>query len=163
MRSVIALYWLTAARAAFAKPADWRAWADKQIIALPAPPFWVINMSLAMNLTELRKNLDDALDNLAATALADIDDVLIGYIWWRFERHEVNLLDCLKLAGEAADNSSSSVSCETIYALLNKLDVENLNEKDVEMAAKQLLSPLRRLAEQQWMEIQSCTRRLDAS
>jgi hypothetical protein len=156
LKSVIALFWLTAAQAGFAKPADWRVWADKLIVSLPAPPIWIINMSLAMNLTELRKALGDALDTLKEVSPAMVDDTLIGYIWWRFERHEVNLRDCLKLIGEAADAGSSRISCETVFALLNNLEANNQNEENVALRATELLSPLRRLAEEQWMEIQSC-------
>ena len=155
MKSVVSLYWLTAARAGFAKPADWRAWADKQITSMPTPPYWIINMSLAMNLTDLRKALDNVLESLGETTPATVDDAMLGYIWWRFERNDLNLQDCLKLAGEAADASSSSISCETIFALLNQLEVETQKGKDIEITAKELLLPLRRLAEQQWMEIQS--------
>src|SRR6266536_1711033 len=152
MESIIALYWLTAARAGFAKPADWRAWADKLIISIPTPPFWVINMSLAANLTDLRKALEHALDTLKQITPVLVDDALIGYTWWRFERQEVNLHDCLKLIGEAADPGSSRISCEAVFALLNSLEAERRNEQDVKRRAEELLSPLRRLAQEQWME-----------
>ena len=156
MKSIIALYWLTAARAGFAKPSDWRAWADKLIVSLPTSPLWVISMSLAMNLAELRKALEDALDALKDVAPALVDDALIGYLWLRFERHEINLRDCLKMIGEAADAGSSSISCEAAFALLNDLENNKQNQENVTVRAKELLSPFRRLAEEQWMEVQSC-------
>jgi hypothetical protein len=156
MKLVIALYWLTAARAEFAKPSDWRDWADKLIASMPAPPLWVISMSLAMNLTELRKALEGALDVLKDVAPALLDDALIGYLWLRFERREINLQDCLKMIGEAADSGLSSLSCEAAFALLNDLENSNENQENVTVRAKELLSHFRRLAEEQWIEIQSC-------
>jgi hypothetical protein len=155
MRPTVALFWLTAARAGFAKPANWCAWADKLIMSMSAPPFWVINMSLAMNFTELRKALEDVLDTLKEPDPALMDDVLIGYMWWQYERHDMSLRDCLKLIGEAADAGSSKISCETVFALLNDLEADARNEEDVALRAKELLLPLRRLAEEQWTEVQS--------
>ena len=88
-----------------------------------------------------------------------MDDALIGYLWLRFERQEINFWDCLDLIGKAADASCSSIECESVYALLNDLEANSQNEEYVEyveVRAKKLLSPLRRLAEEQWAEIQSC-------
>jgi hypothetical protein len=109
-----------------------------------------------MNLTELRKALEGALDVLKDVAPALLDDALIGYLWLRFERREINLQDCLKMIGEAADSGLSSLSCEAAFALLNDLENSNENQENVTVRAKELLSHFRRLAEEQWIEIQSC-------
>jgi hypothetical protein len=109
-----------------------------------------------MNLTELRKALEEALDALKDVAPATVDDALIGYLWLRFERQEINLRDCLKMVGEAADAGSSSIPCETAFALLNDLENDKHNQENVTVRAKELLSTFRRLAEEQWMEVQSC-------
>jgi hypothetical protein len=155
MKPTIALFWLAAARAGFAKPANWRAWADKLIMSMSAPPSWVISMSLAMNFTELHKALEEVLDTLKEPAPALMDDVLIGYMWWQYERHDISLRDCLKLIGEAADGGSSKISCETIFTFLNNLEADARNEESVALRAKELLFPLRLLAEEQWTEVQS--------
>ncbi len=156
MKSTVALHWLTAARAEFVKPSDWRAWADKLIVSLPTPPFWLIGMSLAMNVAELRKAFEDVLDTLDPVSPTTVDNVVLGYIWWRFERDELGLHDCLRLAGEAADSGVSNISCEKLFEFLNRLEAGNQNEKEIEAAARELLSPFRRLAELEWMEIQAC-------
>ena len=156
MKSKIAFYWLTAARSGFVQPAEWRAWADRQVVSIPKPPFWIIGMSLARDIDELRKVLEDVLDASDEPPQISGDDPLLGYIWWRFERREINLRDCLELLGEAAEAGSSSIPCETIFALLNKLEIQR-DEREVEAAAKELFRPHRRLAEQQWMEIQSAS------
>jgi len=122
---------------------------------MASPPLWIINISLAMNGVDLRKALADGLEALQVTTPAAVDDALIGYMWWRFERREIDLRECLKLIGEAADAGSSKISCESAFALLNKVESEHSDEKDVEAQAREILGPLRRLAEQQWMEIQS--------
>lgn len=155
MKSEVAQYWLIAARAGFAKPTDWQGWADKRILSQTKPPIWVINMSLAKNVVELDKALAETLEGLRGLTPSAIDDVLIGYIWWRFEKGEIGLRECLRLSGKAADASCSTISCEQAFVLLNELELGKSHEKDTEMRAKDIFSPLKRLAEHQWLEIQS--------
>jgi len=64
VRPAIAQYWLTAARAQFAQPPEWRSWADRLIGASVCPPSWIIDMSLSMNLDDLRRSLVEGIDIL---------------------------------------------------------------------------------------------------
>src|ERR1041385_5930521 len=110
MKSEISQFWLTAARSEFAKPAEWRSWADKLISSMATPPIWIIQMSLAMDFRELKKALADTIENLREETSYAEDDALIGFIWLRFERHEIDLPECLRLIGEAADSGCSRIS-----------------------------------------------------
>jgi hypothetical protein len=155
MKSILARYWLAAALVEFAQPVDWRTWADRLIAAHAKPPLWLINMSLAMTLSDLEQAVATALEGLPGVA-ASFDDVLFGYIWWRFENGEISLAECLKLAANTSDGGAAQIPCESIYELLNKLKLETNYEK-VEALAKQMLSPLKHLAEEQWNEIHAQT------
>jgi hypothetical protein len=155
IKPIVAWYWLVAARAEFAKPDDWRTWADKLIISIDTPPYWIIAMSMALDVTELGKVLhDEALDKIDVRPDL-MDDAIIGYIWWKFERQEFGLHRCLELIGPAADASSSRIQCEEIYARLNELEAGIRNEKDIEASVRKLLLPEYHMAKEQWTEIQS--------
>ena len=82
-----------------------------------------------------------------------MDDVLIGYIWWRFEKGKIGLHDCLEAIAKAADASSSRISCESVFALLNRLDSLEAPEEEIELRAREMFDPLKTLAENQYLDI----------
>lgn len=148
-------YWLTAARALFAKPADWQSWADQKILSMPNPPHWIINMSMAGSVSELSAALADELDKMKDVSPASLDEVLIGYMWLRFKRGEIALVECLRLVGEAADAGASSLECESVFELLNRLEANHSNQEEIQARAAALLSDFGRKASEQWTAIQS--------
>lgn len=111
-------------------------------------------MSLAKNFKELEKGLVEVVDKDGKIALQLWDDSILGYFWWRFERHEISLCECLSLIGNFVDCGCSRFDCEKVFNLLGDLKFGNQKEK-VESSAKMLFSPLLELAKEQWEVIQS--------
>jgi hypothetical protein len=153
MNSKIAQYWLVASQARFAQPKDW---AGKLVMELEKPPVWIIDMTMAKDVGELRRAVMLGLEGIKGGELlspTEMDDAMLGYVWWKYEKNELQLHECLTAIGKAADASCSTVECERIYALLNKLEAHESDKQAIEGEARRILSPLRRMAEQQWAEI----------
>lgn len=149
-----ALYWLAAARSGFAKPADWKAWADKRIDETDAPASWIIDLSLADNAESLAEALALRTE-VERHLLSDpyIKDVVLGYVWLRYERGEMNLEEVLAAAGRLADNFETDIECEFFYARLNRLEhVPAVNEerRRIEQEVESRLRELREEASRQW-------------
>ena len=146
----LANYWLAAARAGYAKPDNWQAWADRFILSVPAPPLWVINMSMAQDVEQLRRALAEKLESEWETGtVTSSDDAEIGYAWLRYQKREIALADCLRLAGDRADAGTSHIECEIIYDLLNRLEAGEPQAR-VESEARRLLAPFAEMAQRQW-------------
>ena len=163
IKPIIARYWIIAAKSEFVKASDWRSWADKVILSTEKPPIWIISMSLALNLEDLHKALEDILYTLKGAGLDATDDAVIGYLWLRFERHEFDLAECLNLIGRYADAYNASIECEVAYAFLNELEAKKKSALIIKKEAAQRFSPMRLLARQQWDEIQLTVSKLDST
>lgn len=148
------VYWLAAARAGFAGPADWRHWADKIVIALSKPPSWVLDLSLATDTKDLERIVAEVVSKIPKSAPTSMDDAILGYIWWRYERGDLPLRHCLQMAGEAADAGGARISCERVFDLLKKLEA-GISEELIKGRASELFAPLQQMAKEQWHSIQS--------
>lgn len=149
-----ALYWLAAARSGFAKPADWKAWADKRIQESDVPDTWIIDLSLAIDCDLLAATLaSEAERERQVLRDPNVEDAVLGYVWLRYERGEISLEACLGDAGRLSDNYETTIECEVFYALLNRLEraASTSDERaTIEAEAKARLSALREEASRQW-------------
>lgn len=144
----IARFWIAAARSGRVKEADWQSWADELIARSDSPDNWLIEMSLAKSLEELWRALEPRLRYEEPDVATD-DDAVLGHIWQRYESGEIPLTECLRKAGEEADSSSASIECETIYALLDELEMAG-DETIVRQKAAKLFSDVQETAREQW-------------
>lgn len=149
-----ALYWLAAARSAFAKPADWKAWADKRIQESDAPDTWIIELSLANDCESLAAALaSEAEKERQGLRDPNVEDAVLGYVWLRYERGQISLEACLGDLGRLSDNYETVIECEVFYALLNRLERAPTTGDErvtIEAEAKARLSALREEASRQW-------------
>lgn len=150
----LAAYWLAAAESGFARREEWAGWADAWIAHTENQPNWIIDLSLATSLDDLWRILTPQIDQEVQQGFdrIEISDAVLGYLWLRFERGDIDLRTCLELAGRHADAYDTSVECEAFFALLNNLE----GGQDVNNAAMTLFAPFRRLATQQWTVLSSC-------
>ena len=142
-----------AARTGRAKASDWKSWADIQIANSNTPDLWLVEMSLANSVIELRKAIDLRMRQEPICESYE-DNAALGYIWQRYEHGELGLLACLKAAGKEADGSSSVVECESIYSLLNALET-GADQQSISTKARNLFSSSLEASDAQWQAIQS--------
>jgi hypothetical protein len=153
-----AIYWLSAAKSGFASSSEWRAWADGEILAVDVPDVWLIELSLARTVDDLRRVVmmrADFEERLPDYVRPD-DNAILGYLWLRYERGDFDLADCLAQAGFAADASSGDVECELFYALLADLKkclAQGGDSTQHVHAAANVFAPLKARAELQWQRL----------
>ncbi len=149
-----ALYWLAAARSAFAKPADWKAWADKRIQESNAPNSWIIELSLANDCESLAAILaSEAGKERHGLREPNVEDAVLGYVWLRYERGQISLETCLGDLGRLSDNYETAIECEVFYTMLNRLERAPSTGDErvmIEAEAKVCLSALCEEASRQW-------------
>lgn len=149
-----ALYWLAAARSGFAKPSEWKAWADRRIRESNVPDGWIIELSLANDPESLAVAVaSEAEKERQALCNPNVEDALLGYVWLRYEHGQISLETCLADAGRLADNYETSIECEVFYALLNRLECARNSpdeHRTIETEARARLSDLRAEASRQW-------------
>ncbi len=144
----VANYWIAAARSGRLGPVDWKNWADSKISESDVPENWLIDMSLANSLDDLRRALQPKLETESISD-ESVDDAVLGHIWHRYESGDISLSECLKRAAEDSDSSSASIECEELYALLN--DLESLaDENRVRSDASRLFSHVHQVSAEQW-------------
>lgn len=144
----VARYWIVAARSAYASAEQWKGWADAEIIKSETPDNWLVDMSLANSVRELRQAVQPRLD-VEQRNDAEDDDAALGYIWLRFEKGDISLAESLRFAGEEADSGAARIECESFYRLLNELEAAGENEV-IRAKGKSLFSEVRLTALKQW-------------
>lgn len=154
MEQQYAAYWLAAATAGFATHEDWASWADVLIQRADMPENWILDLSLARDTRELWSVLGPKAMQEASQSGGEqlIWDAMIGYVWLRHIRGDINLEECLKLAGDLADNYDTSIECESFYALGMRIGkVAGIEASvEVEKEAKTLFAPFGQLAASHW-------------
>lgn len=78
-----------------------------------------------------------------------IGDALLGYVWMRFKREELQLFDCLCYAVSKAEDYPSSIDCRAIYSLLNNLRFDN--EQQIVAESDRLFRDCKVQASHQWV------------
>jgi hypothetical protein len=113
--------WLPALEAGTLPLQELVAWADGQILALPNPPMWLIELSLATDLRGVER---------AATAVPepvsgwDSRELYLGFLYLAHEDGKLPLDELLLTAGQFADGQGYGAvpECEAFYYLLNEID-----------------------------------------
>jgi hypothetical protein len=118
------LAWTAAIESGFARPAEWVAWAERQIVRLDEPPVWVLDLSLAHSAKEALEVLWPARASVAQVIWGRLDwnGMYLGFLFLRFERGDLGMLDLLTQAGQKADCANYRIGCETFYLLANEID-----------------------------------------
>lgn len=149
-----AWYWLAAARSGFASSEQWKSWADRRIEEADIPDEWLIDVSLAKDLETLTHIITSRFGNEEEEASkARTVDTVLGYLWLRYERGDYDLAECLRKAGEYADNWDTSIECEVFYALLSDLEAGSTNlgtRRMIEEQAESRFTELREMACGHW-------------
>ena len=142
MDPMIATWWMLAAEAGYTTPTEWKKWADQHILAMPVPPVWIIDMSLAENVEQLRKSLQEPLDIEAEQSSEwdgyDDQSVIEGYLWIRYQRGDFSFKELLKLTNQRM--------------LLERLEA-NEPEAAIKLIAKNNLDGWATTATMQWKRI----------
>jgi hypothetical protein len=119
--------WYTAAIAEYASPADWKAWADARIAREKIPDQWLIDMSLAGNVTEL----GDALLKCRSNSLLVDDRLALGFVRLRNERGDFrSLVDFVDALFEVADETGDPSVEPEFFAGLRKAIVSKSKRED---------------------------------
>ena len=116
-----ATLWLDPARAGFAQPSDWQAWAARQLEKHEQPPSWLFDVLVAGNQSELAEALCRAGSPPLGSGIA-----IIGYAlmksWQMGEDPRTVMKECVDIA----DAYETEVSVEAIGSLQDHLNVSGL-------------------------------------
>jgi hypothetical protein len=118
------LTWIAAIESEYATPQEWIAWADNCIERLDEPPLWVLDLAMQKTHQAAFAVLQPARWRLDKRVWEKVDStgMIIGFLFLRFERGDVSMLDLLLKAGEISDCANYEVGCETFYLLANEID-----------------------------------------
>jgi hypothetical protein len=143
------LAWTAAIESGFARPAEWVAWADRQIVRLDEPPVWVLDFSLAHSSKEALAVLWPASANVAPALWERLDwtGLYLGFLFLRFERGDLGMLDLLIQAGRRADGANYQIDCATFYLLANEIDGGGPTRPSSRPLAQRVVEVFRPLAE----------------
>lgn len=131
------------------------AWADQQILQIDSPPGWLLDLCLV-------KNQDEAVGTLLMEWNRYMEmvahewpepeihgDLLMGFLYLRFERGDLTMAELLRLAGEYADAPGYRIDCETFYYMLNEIDGGGPtipSEESLDARVASLFAPMSALA-----------------
>jgi hypothetical protein len=152
------LVWISAIESEFAQPADWVSWADRQILRLDNPPVWVLDLSLRHSDKEALGVLWPAACKVAPELWETIDatGLHLGFLYLRFERTDLSMLDLLTAAGRKADGASFRIECEAFYLLANEIDgggPTRPSNDPLPQRVAELFQPLADYARRRWNEM----------
>jgi hypothetical protein len=152
------LAWTAAIESGFARPAEWVAWADRQIERLDKPPVWVIDLSLAHSVKDALALTWPASGRVAPVLWECLDwtGLYLGFLFLRFERGDLGMLDLLTQAGRKADAANYRIDCESFYLLANEIDGGGLTgPSDSPLASRvvEVFRPLAVAARQAWFRL----------
>jgi hypothetical protein len=121
----IAHYLLEVAQSNYWKPREWQAWADNLIMNSSEPDSWILQVSTAKNVNELWQVLNDQYLNERSQHGFSIglSEAIIGYYYLEFEANQITLREFLSLAGREADAGETEVTSESIYGILNEVEI----------------------------------------
>lgn len=145
-----ASWWYASGVSGYAWPETWQVWAARAIASSPAPAAWIVAMSKANCIAELRMALAEQM----AVEQVDpnkIGDALLGYVWLRYEREELQLFDCLNWAVSMTEEHPASIKSATIYRLLMKLCFDD--RKIITIKSRRLLRGCQAEARSQWSSL----------
>lgn len=155
LSSKLALTWLAAAESGFCRAEDWQRWADSKIENFDGLPYWIYDVSLAVDISSLRMAASEAtyeLD-LEAPGTLEIAPMVLGFYFLRFRLKQISLFELLKLAGLVADSGFAGIDPESFYCILNDLESSKISLVEGERLAASILKPRCRIAASNWNEM----------
>lgn len=154
----IAHYLLAAALSKFMSSEKWQQWADQRIERCDNPEPWLIDLSMAKNIDEMRDAIGPKFEQEKKYSnLPLISDVIIGYYYLTYKHGYLTTKEFLKIAGAEADGGMSELECEDIYSMLNLYEKIENEGGDILRLAKDIdaiFYDYNRLAMKQWKEIE---------
>jgi hypothetical protein len=152
------LAWTAAIESGFARPAEWVAWADRQIVRLDEPPVWLLDLSLADSANDALTALWPARSRVAQVFWDRLDwtGLYLGFLFLRFERGDLGMLDLLIQAGQKADCANYRIECGTFFLLANEIDgggPTRPNNRPLTQRVGEVFSPLAEAARQAWLRL----------
>jgi len=109
-------------------------------------------MNQANCIADLRTALAEQMANEQVEPIK-IGDALLGYVWMRFEREELQLFDCLNYAVSLAEEHPAPIESKAIYKLLLKLTFDD--HKKIIIKGSNLFRNCKILAIEQWLQLNS--------
>lgn len=109
---------------------DWQQWAEQQMLRADSVPSWLIDLYDANTPEEAISALNSYWCRLSESSSYNhqqlefnLVDLLLGFIYLRFKRGDIDMSRLLSEAGRIADGQNySNPSCEDFYLLLNEID-----------------------------------------
>lgn len=150
--------WWAAIDSGFALEPQWVAWADQQILRLDAPPLWILDLSLVHTVREAQEVFGRSWARMSVSLEKQgwFDDLWMGFIYLRFERHRIDLLNLLLAAGGRADCSSFRINCEAFYMMANEIDGGGptiASDRPLGDRTVELFAPMANLARREWTTV----------
>lgn len=87
------------------KSVQWKVWADAVITKLDDPPYWTIQLSLAMSAGEAISILRERLAEVNYKDSVNHKSIVLGYMFLRFKEREVDLKEFLSMAWQETEGS----------------------------------------------------------
>lgn len=117
------IVWTAAIESGFCRPAEWVKWADEQIGQMERPPQWILELAVACSVPEALTIVWPAWVNIPSEIRTSLDyyDLYLGFLYLRFERGNMEMLDLLLEAGQKADCWSWRIPCEEFFWLANEI------------------------------------------
>lgn len=125
------LAWAVAAEVHYAESADWQLWADEIIKNTTDPDIWIINLSLADSIEDVRGILRDSESRLSDQNSELYGEIGIGLIYKIYERGDYSVKDVLSKLGRWSDGSRSNKDPSLFSSLLNDFERKSLTEEAV--------------------------------
>lgn len=154
---------LAAIRSEYIRPEQWRAWADVEIVKMPKPHMWLIDLSIAKDYHEAWIATADSVTENSELQLRDLDEIALGLIVLQYFEGRIGFREFLLRAGDHTDPSSCSTDCEFFYLHLNRYEMTSDKSRYEDEAKSEIqlyLSDAIRLAEVAKQEIRPITEQI---
>ncbi|PSB57532.1 hypothetical protein [Chamaesiphon polymorphus] len=142
------LIWTVALESGYIRSSVWVDWAEKQILELDSPPFWLLEVSLANTVEQasilVRKHIKQT--HQATWNSIDYNDLYIGFLYLQFERGDLKLAELLMLAGKFADGKNYKIDCSKFFSLFDEIDNSDPIIPSLKERVEELFKPMVKLA-----------------
>lgn len=134
---------LAAAGAGYVDRAWWTAWADRQLLAISGPaPIWLVNLSLAESIDEVRQALEPRLDAELPLQISRTS-LIVGFVFCASQDGRTTLCDALERIGEEVDAGFvDGLDPEDVYACLHESEDPTARPTDSMVSLIERLSQL---------------------
>lgn len=155
-------YWSAAALSEFAKPSDWKDWADRRICVRKVSADWLYELSNAEDGEAIERILNRVVSSDSAVRQG-VHDTILGYMMLRLQRRDYLTEGFLQLAGEEAELGNASEDPEFFYLLLNDLESGRRSRDEIEAELQSRLKLSVAAACGQWTSLMHEDQAMDAA